>query len=156
MKFKSIALILTWLIISVGTALTLRDFLLSQDLNSTSLASFGGISLNLEYTINTGVNFGLVSDAKQSRQAFLASLAIAVCILIIFWGIRASSKWAPTTAGLFAGGGLANAIERLKYGGVFDYINVQFSFFENPFSFNVADIFIFVGLILFIAKPEAT
>jgi len=79
-----------------------------------------------------------------------------VCILIIFWGIRASSKWAPTTAGLFAGGGLANAIERLKYGGVFDYINVQFSFFENPFSFNVADIFIFVGLILFIAKPEAT
>jgi hypothetical protein len=65
-------------------------------------------------------------------------------------------KWAAPAAGLFAGGGLANAYERLAFGGVFDYLNFTTSFFDNPFSFNVADIYIFLGLVLFLLAPRET
>jgi hypothetical protein len=65
-------------------------------------------------------------------------------------------KWAAPAAGLFAGGGLANAYERLAFGGVFDYLNFSTSFFDNPFSFNLADIFIFLGLVLFLLAPRET
>jgi len=54
--------------------------------------------------------------------------------------------------GLLAGGGLTNAYERLAYDGVFDYLNISVGMFLNRFSFNVADIYIFLGasfLILF-------
>jgi hypothetical protein len=65
-------------------------------------------------------------------------------------------KWAAPVAGLFAGGGLANAYERLAFGGVFDYLNFSTSFFDNPFSFNLADIYIFLGLVLFLLAPRET
>ena len=81
-------------------------------------------------------------------------LAFAVCFAIIVWSVRSAARWSSTIAGLFAGGGLANALERLLYGGVFDYLNVSFIFYDNPFSFNVADIYIFVGALMFIFKPS--
>jgi signal peptidase II len=57
-------------------------------------------------------------------------------------------------AGLLAGGGLANAYERIAFGGVFDYLNVSLAFFTNPFSFNLADIYIFIGAVMFIFRPQ--
>jgi len=70
--------------------------------------------------------------------------------------MRSTQKWAAPAAGLFAGGGLANAYERLAFGGVFDYLNFTTSFFDNPFSFNLADIYIFLGLVLFLLAPRET
>jgi len=42
---------------------------------------------------------------------------------------------------------LGNAIDRLLYGAVADFINVTCCGFRNPYSFNLADVFIFIGLI---------
>lgn len=141
------------LVISILSALALRGMLAVNDFNGQTILSLGIASLNLEYTVNTGANFGLADDASNSRQLQLAALALLVCLAIIIWGMRSAAQWAPTIAGLLAGGGLANALERILYGGVFDYLNVSFIFYQNPFSFNVADIYIFAGALIFVFKP---
>ena len=136
-RFLTLALILA---ASVASALFLRDFLTSSDLNGVTLLPLGVASLNLQYTINTGVNFGLAGEASTARQLLLSGAALLICLAVIVWGMRTTQKWAALAAGLFAGGGLANAYERLAFGGVFDYLNFNTSFFDNPFSFNLADI----------------
>jgi len=45
--------------ICILSALYLRYFLLDNELNSTQLLKLLVVSLNLEYTVNTGINFGL-------------------------------------------------------------------------------------------------
>ena len=147
------ATLISLLIFSILSALAVRGLLSAIDLNGRTLLPLGVASLNLEYTINTGINFGLVGNASSSRQLQLSSFAFVVCIAIIIWGIRSAGRWSLIIAGLLAGGGLSNAMERVLYGGVFDYLNVSFRFYENPFSFNVADIYIFVGALMFVFKP---
>jgi len=152
-RFLTLALILA---ASVASALFVRDFLTGSDLNGVTLLPLGVASLNLQYTINTGVNFGLAGEASMARQLLLSGTALLICLAVIIWGMRTTQKWAALAAGLFAGGGLANAYERLAFGGVFDYLNFSTSFFGNPFSFNLADIYIFLGLMLFLLAPRET
>jgi lipoprotein signal peptidase len=152
-RFLTLALILT---ASVASALFLRDFLTGSDLNGVTLLPLGVASLNLQYTINTGVNFGLAGEASTARQLLLSGAALLICLAVIVWGMRTTQKWAALAAGLFAGGGLANAYERLAFGGVFDYLNFSTSLFDNPFAFNLADIYIFLGLVLFLLAPRET
>ena len=153
-KFSKIIVLTCILIVSMGSALALREYLQVAQLDGTRLFSVLIASLNLEYTVNTGVNFGLASEATSSRQYLLAFVACFVCLGALLWGILSQTKWATVIAGLLAGGGLANAYERVAFGGVFDYLNVSLAFFTNPFSFNVADIYIFVGVLLFIFRPH--
>lgn len=150
-RFMTLVMLLAF---SVASALLVRDFLTGSDLDGVTLLPFGVASLNFQYTINTGVNFGLIQEASTTRQLILSGAALLICIAVIIWGYRSRHKWATGAAGLFAGGGLANVYERLTFGGVFDYLNFTTSFFYNPFSFNLADIYIFVGLILFLLAPR--
>jgi signal peptidase II len=154
MKFRRIKILTAWLVFSISTALLLRMFLISENFNGTPLVSFGFASLNLQYTINTGVNFGLAAEASFLRQSLFALSAIIISAVTIAWCFRTNTNFSLPISGLFAGGGLANAYERIAYGGVFDYLNLSLSSYSNPYSFNIADIYIFVGLLLFIFKPE--
>ena len=54
---------------------------------------------------------------------------------------------AQVSAGLLIGGALANVADRLIYGYVLDFLNMSCCGINNPFVFNVADIFIFAGAI---------
>jgi signal peptidase II len=49
--------------------------------------------------------------------------------------------------GLLVGGALGNALDRVIYGAVVDFLNMSCCGINNPYAFNVADIFIFVGAI---------
>jgi len=150
-RFLILALILAT---SVASALFVRDSLTGADLNGITLLPLGIASLNLQYTINTGVNFGLAGEASTTRQLLLSGIALLICLAIAIWGMRSKQKWAAAAAGLFAGGGVANAYERIAFGGVFDYLNFSTNLFDNPFSFNLADIYIFLGLVLYLIAPR--
>ena len=59
--------------------------------------------------------------------------------------------------GFLVGGAAGNAIDRLFHGAVVDFLNVSCCGINNPFAFNVADIFIFfgaIGLVLFSGKQN--
>ena len=105
-RFLILALILA---ISVASALFVRGSLTGADLNGITLLPLGIASLNLQYTINTGVNFGLAGEASTTRQLLLSGVALLICLAIAIWGMRSKQKWAVAAAGLFAGGDVANA-----------------------------------------------
>ena len=56
------------------------------------------------------------------------------------------------------GGALGNVIDRLAYGYVADFLNMSCCGLENPYAFNLADVFIFlgaVGLVLFTGRGQS-
>ncbi|MEM6587321.1 MAG: signal peptidase II [Pseudomonadota bacterium] len=102
--------------------------------------------LNLRMAWNYGINFGLFSGDNPATRWILIALAIAISVGVLFWMRREEGgRWQFIAAGLLIGGALGNVIDRVLYGAVADFLNMSCCGFTNPFSFNVADISIFLG-----------
>ena len=93
---------------------------------------------------NTGVNFGLLSGADMRWVLVVVALAITGGVLVWVWREK-DNPWMQIGAGLLAGGAIGNVLDRLIYGAVADFLNMSCCGIENPWSFNVADIAIFLG-----------
>ncbi|MCV3270258.1 signal peptidase II [Roseobacter sinensis] len=107
--------------------------------------------LNFRYGENRGINFGLFSDAPDASRWVLIGLAVVICIAVLIWVRRHDlGLWPHVGAGLLIGGALANVLDRLIYGYVLDFLNMSCCGINNPFVFNIADVFIFGGAILLI------
>ncbi len=102
---------------------------------------------------NEGVNFGIPLAGKW----VLIGLSVAICGAIFWWMVR-DRPGTPTlvSAGLVIGGAIGNVLDRLIYGAVADFLNVSCCGWRNPWSFNVADIAIFVGAFGLIAFGGGT
>jgi signal peptidase II len=100
--------------------------------------------LNLRMAWNQGINFGI--GAGLDMRWALIGLALLISGWIIWWMRRdRPGPWVQISAGLVLGGAIGNVIDRIIYGAVADFLNMACCGFENPWSFNVADISIFVG-----------
>ena len=113
--------------------------------------------LNLVMAWNTGINFGLLSGNKESTKWILIAVAILIVGWVAWWMTREQRPLARIAAGLLIGGALGNVVDRLFYGAVADFLNMSCCGFNNPYSYNVADIAIFVGafgLILFTGEKR--
>ena len=96
---------------------------------------------------NKGINFGLFEGDSVFQAYGLTAISIVISIVFLVWLRNASSFFIHILAALVIGGALGNAIDRLLYGAVADFINITCCGFRNPYSFNLADVFIFIGLI---------
>ena len=105
---------------------------------------------------NRGINFGLFAGYSDVTRWVLIAIALAISAWVVWWMRSERGNWkAEVSGGLLLGGGLGNVIDRIAYGAVADFLNMSCCGIDNPFSFNVADIAIFVGavgLILFTGK----
>lgn len=114
--------------------------------------------LNFRYGENTGINFGLLENNSDMARWLLIGLSLVVCAAVAWWMRDPKhGRWMQISAGFLIGGALGNVIDRLLYGYVLDFLNVSCCGINNPFVFNVADIFIFagaLGLILFDSKSK--
>ena len=107
--------------------------------------------LNFRYGENRGINFGLFSDGSEIARWFLIALGVVICIAVTFWLRRSNQpRLAMIGGGLLVGGALANVLDRLIYGYVLDFLNNGLPGWDNPFVYNIADIFIFAGAIALI------
>lgn len=104
--------------------------------------------LNFRMGWNTGINFGLFSGSPETTRWLLVGVALAICAGIIWWVRRdAQPPRVYIAAGLLVGGALGNVLDRVIYGAVADFLNMSCCGINNPFTFNVADIFVFAGAI---------
>ena len=102
---------------------------------------------------NRGINFGVfASDAPLMRWA-LAGLALAISAGVAVWVLRRDDPWFTLGGGLLIGGALGNAVDRVRFGAVADFLNVTCCGIVNPFAFNVADIAIFAGALVLAFAP---
>jgi signal peptidase II len=118
-----------------------------------NLAQLGALDvmppyLNLRMAWNYGVNFGLLAADNPATRLALIAVALGICTGVLIWLRRAPMpRIAHGSAGFLVGGALGNVIDRILYGAVADFLNMSCCGINNPFSFNVADISIFVGAI---------
>ena len=116
-----------------------------------------GPFLNFRMAWNYGVNFGLFSGQSELQRFALILIAIGISAVLAFWVIRhGSGRLTPVAAGLLIGGALGNALDRLVYGAVVDFLNISCCGIENPFVFNLADVAIFLGAsgLIFAPHPQ--
>ena len=103
--------------------------------------------INFYMAWNKGINFGLFEGDSVLQAYILTAVAVVIAIVFLIWLKNSTSLFIQLLASLVIGGALGNAIDRLMYGAVADFINVTCCGLRNPYSFNLADIFIFMGLI---------
>lgn len=111
--------------------------------------------LNFRMGWNTGINFGLLSDSPEAMRYVLIALAIVVSGFLLWWGNRNLGRTITRLgAGAIIGGALANALDRVIYGAVADFLNMSCCDISNPYTFNIADIFIFAGAFALVAFDD--
>ena len=95
---------------------------------------------------NNGINFGLFASNSNIMKWFLIFLALVICGYFLIWMRNETRLVNQIFGGLIIGGALGNVFDRLIYGAVADFINVSCCGLENPYSFNLADTSIFIGV----------
>ena len=95
---------------------------------------------------NEGINFGL----PLGGPVVLISLAVVISAGLTWWVLKRGGTVLVLGAGLVVGGAIGNALDRLLYGAVADFLNMSCCGIQNPFTFNLADVAIFAGAILLV------
>ena len=101
--------------------------------------------LRLVMVWNRGISFGLFSHDGDIMRWGLSVLAFVIALGLTVWVIREGDLWAVLGGGLVAGGAAGNALDRILYGAVADFIDLHAGGWSWP-AFNVADSAITVGV----------
>ena len=100
--------------------------------------------LNITLVWNEGIAFGLLSFNQNSLYNLL-SLFIAIIVLIIFFMINKNNNIKKYPLLMIFAGAIGNLYDRIFYKAVPDFIDFHIGEF-HWFIFNVADIFISLGV----------
>ena len=104
--------------------------------------------LNINLIWNEGIAFGLLSFDQNFYYNILTILILIITFIIIFLMFR-SNGIEKFSYSMIIGGSFGNVTDRLYYSAVPDFIDISINNF-HWFIFNVADIFISIGVILLI------
>jgi signal peptidase II len=106
--------------------------------------------INFDLTWNIGIGFGLLSY-DSSLIYNIITIIITIVILILFYTSVGVEKIEKYIFSIIIGGALGNFYDRLTLSAVPDFIDIHYNNF-HWFTFNVADIFITLGIIAFLMK----
>ena len=104
---------------------------------------------NLVYSWNYGISFGLFSEYYQySNRLFLG---LNICITGYLWYLLATCKSFRAFLGFsfIVGGAIGNLCDRIFKGAVFDFLSFHYNDYYFA-AFNLADSFIFIGVVILI------
>ena len=106
--------------------------------------------LNFDLLWNTGIGFGLMSSKSPLIYNSISTIISLVIIFLIIIGIK-SDKFDRMTFSVIIGGALGNFYDRIYFKAVPDFIDLHYKDF-HWFTFNIADIFITIGVLCLITK----
>ncbi len=106
--------------------------------------------INIDLIWNIGIGFGLLSTDSNIFY-HITSTVIGLIILSLGYFLVVSEKTDKLIYSLIIGGALGNFYDRIVYKAVPDFIDLHYDNF-HWFTFNVADIFISMGIILFLLR----
>jgi len=122
-----------------------KIYLLNLQESGTDIDFYITSFLNFYLVWNTGIGFGLASMETNIYYHVLTVIIVIINIGLIFFLIKSKSYYAYLIA-LIIGGSLGNLFDRIYYYAVPDFIDLHLGNF-HWFIFNVADIFITIGII---------
>ena len=106
--------------------------------------------LNLDLIWNTGIGFGLLAS-NSSMIYNIITLLIGAIIMVLIYMVIISKNLDKLIFSIIIGGALGNFYDRLIFKAVPDFIDLHYNNF-HWFIFNIADIFITIGIIIFITR----
>lgn len=101
-------------------------------------------------TRNTGISYGLFQTESVVGQWVLLGVKAVAVLLLWLWLTRARDRLTALSLGLIIGGAVGNAIDRLAYGWVMDFVFFHVSTATwrfNWYVFNLADVAIVAGVV---------
>ena len=104
--------------------------------------------INIILVWNSGIGFGLLSFEKQFAYNLITLIIVFVNFVILYLGIK-SNNLKGLIFFVILGGSLGNLFDRFYYSAVPDFIDLNYNGF-HWFIFNVADIFISIGVVCLI------
>ncbi len=104
--------------------------------------------INIQLIWNEGVAFGLFAFDDKSFYNLITGFIIIIILTLIYF-IRKTKGIEKYSFIVILGGALGNVFDRFIYSAVPDFIDIHYQNF-HWFIFNVADIFITLGVLLLI------
>ena len=103
-------------------------------------------TFNLVPVWNRGMSFGILAGGGALVPIGLTALAVVVSAWL-FWMVPRLHRVQRLAAACIAGGAIGNAIDRLRFGKVVDFIDLHYAGLHWP-AFNLADAAITIGAVL--------
>ena len=125
-----------------------KIYVISLDSKNYSTDLFSSKFLNINLIWNDGIAFGLLSF-DQSNLYNILTLIITLIIVIVFFMIVKNNNIKRYPLLMIFGGAIGNLYDRITFKAVPDFIDFHIGEF-HWFIFNVADIFITIGVIFMI------
>ena len=104
--------------------------------------------LNFRPVWNDGISFGMLQGYGDFGRVFFIIIAFIISLWIIIYS-RKLNTLGFVGYNMIAGGALGNVIDRVIHGKVIDFIDIHYKEYHWP-TFNMADSFIFIGVLLFL------
>jgi signal peptidase II len=100
---------------------------------------------NLVLVLNRGISFGLFNQESVAGPWVFLGLSLAIAGALLVWLRRIDRPLLAAAVGLVVGGAVGNALDRLRFGGVVDFLDLHAFGYHWP-AFNLADSAIVIGV----------
>lgn len=125
----------------VSKILILKNFL-----NNSSSEIYINSFLNFSLVWNSGISFGILQLEANIFYLLISIIITAINLILIYWMFTSSNYLESIFISIILGGALGNLFDRYYYSSVPDFIDLHYESF-HWFTFNIADIFITIGII---------
>ncbi len=125
-----------------------KIYVINLSKNSFDIELFSSKFLNITLIWNEGIAFGLFSASHEIWYNFLTIIIVFTALIILIMSIKQHGVQRYFLLIVF-GGALGNLYDRIFFKAVPDFIDLHVGNF-HWFIFNVADIFITLGVIILI------
>ena len=106
--------------------------------------------ININLVWNSGIGFGLFSSSNSVLYNSISFIIAAIIISLFYFTLNAST-YDKIAFSIILGGALGNFYDRIIFRSVPDFIDLHYNHF-HWFTFNVADIFVTLGVLLYLLK----
>jgi signal peptidase II len=109
-----------------------------------------GPFVDIVLTWNTGISYGLFPQESPAGVWGLFAFKVVAVVFLWAWLTRAQTRLTAASLGLIIGGAVGNALDRLHWPGVMDFVLFHIdtaSFTFHWYVFNLADVAIVAGVV---------
>ena len=126
----------------------IKIYLINLQDQGTDVDFYISSFLNIYLVWNTGIGFGLIPLEANLAYHFVTTIIFIIIFGLIYFLIKYKGNYSYLIA-IILGGSLGNLFDRIYYSAVLDFIDISYKNY-HWFIFNVADIFISLGIICLI------
>jgi len=123
-----------------------KILILKNILNSTSSEIYLNSFLNFSLAWNNGIGFGILQMDQGIFYTIISIIITFINFILIYWMLVSPNYLESIFVSIILGGSLGNLFDRYYYSSVPDFIDLHYESF-HWFTFNIADIFITIGII---------